>query len=89
MVQPVPTLGLDQVPPGLVSLVAGHEYMVDVHARVLERQLFLDLSNATSNDRDGGETFLEGDSITPITEVAMSHVNGNVLATSIRYVLSG
>ena len=36
MVQPIPTLGLDLTPPRLVSLVAGHDDVIDVHIRVLE-----------------------------------------------------
>ena len=86
MVQSVPTLGLDQVPPGLVSLVAGHDDMIDFHVRVLKRQLLPDLPDAAGDDRDRSETFLEGDSIAPAAEVATSHVNGNVLPTSIRDV---
>ena len=79
MVEPVPTLCLDQIPPSFVSFVAGHNDMFDVHARVLDRELFLDLPDTTGDDGDRSETLFEGGSVAPVPEVPMSHVDGNVL----------
>lgn len=79
VVESVPTLCLDQIPPSFVSLIAGHDNMLDVHTRVLDRKLVLDLPDTTGDDRDGGETFLEGVTVAPVSEIAMSDVNGDVL----------
>ena len=84
MIDPVPTLGLDQIPPSFVSLVAGHNNMPDVHARVLDGQLFLHLSNTSGDDRNGGETLFKGDAVAPVTEITMPHMDGDVLLASIR-----
>jgi len=81
MIDPVPALGLDQIPPGLISLVAGHNDMLGVHTRVLDRQFLLDLPDATSEDGDRSETFLDGGPVAPVTEIPMPRVDGDVLLT--------
>ena len=79
MIDPVPALGLDQIPPGFISLIAGHNDTLSIHARVLDRQLLLDLPDTASDDGDRSETFLERDSIAPATEISVPDVDSDVL----------
>jgi hypothetical protein len=86
VVESVPTLGLDQIPPGLVSLITGHDDIPDADTGVFDCQLLLNLPDATGDDGDRGETVLDGNSVAPVSEIAVPHVNGDVLQTLIRRV---
>jgi hypothetical protein len=50
MVEPIPTLGRDKIPPSLVSLVASHDDVFRVHTGELDRQLLLNLPDTASED---------------------------------------
>jgi hypothetical protein len=84
MIDPVPTLGLDQIPPIFIFLVAGHDNMPGVHTRILGGQLFLYLPHTAGEDGNGGETFLRGVTVAPVGEISMPLVDGDVLWTWIR-----
>lgn len=86
VVNPVPTLGFDQIPPSLVPLITGHNDIPDTHTGVLDCQLLLDLPDATGDGGDRGETLLNGISVAPVSKVPMPHVNGDVLHMLIRRV---
>ena len=87
MVEPVPTLGLDQIPPSFVSFVTSHDDMLDVHTRVRGRQFLLDFPDTTGDDGDRGETLFEGNVFAPVSEVPVPHVDGDVLYMPIRGAL--
>lgn len=79
MINPIPTLGLDQIPPSFISLVASHDNVPGVHTGILDRQLLLYLPDTAGEGRNGGETLFKGIAVAPVTEISMPLVDGDVL----------
>lgn len=83
VIDPIPALGSDLLPPGSILLVTCHDNMLNRDSLAIENFLF-DFLDSPCDHRYGCKAVAQKHSSTPSCEITMADVDGDPLKKSIR-----